>query len=147
VSARDPEKKDLDKRVRSLTILTAKMEIPTCLTPFFDSMHPLPQVGDLQSIECYFAFLFSLNYVLFDALFFEFFCRTTNFRFLALIFPRKDPSMLNLALLIPKPLRLVIIRTGMKPKVLRREVTPLCRLLQLSLKLKVLRRNRNTRKT
>jgi hypothetical protein len=76
--------------------------------------------------------------VLFDALFLEFFCRTTNFWFLALIFLRKDASAPNLSLLIPKPLRLVIIRTGMKPKVLWREVTPLCRLLLPSLKLKVL---------
>jgi hypothetical protein len=35
VSAKDPEKKDLDKRVRSLTILTAKMEIPACTAAFF----------------------------------------------------------------------------------------------------------------
>jgi hypothetical protein len=61
VSARDPKKKDLDKRVRSLTILTAKMEILACLAPFFDSTHPLPQVRDLQSIECYFALLFILE--------------------------------------------------------------------------------------
>jgi hypothetical protein len=80
-------------------------------------------------------------------LFFEFFCRTTNFWFLVLLFLRKDPSMLNLPLLTPKPLRLVIIRTGMKPRVLLREVTPLCRLLPPSLKLKVLRRNRNSWKT
>jgi hypothetical protein len=76
-------------------------------------------------------------------LFFEFFCRTTNFWFLALIFLRKDPSTLYLPLLIPKPPRLVITRTGMNPKVLWREVTPLCRLLPPSLKLKVLRRNEN----
>jgi hypothetical protein len=44
VSANDPEKKDLDKRVRSLTILTAKMEIPACTAAFFDSTHPLPEV-------------------------------------------------------------------------------------------------------
>jgi hypothetical protein len=44
VSAQDPEKKDLDKRVRSLTILTAHMEIPTCTAAFFDSTHPLPEV-------------------------------------------------------------------------------------------------------
>jgi hypothetical protein len=47
VSVWDPEKKDLDKRVRSLTVLTAKMEIPTCVAPFFDSTHPLPEVRDL----------------------------------------------------------------------------------------------------
>jgi hypothetical protein len=42
VSARDLEEKDLDKRVRSLTTLTAKMEIFACVSPFFDSTHPLP---------------------------------------------------------------------------------------------------------
>jgi hypothetical protein len=42
VSARDPEEKDLDERVGSLTILTTKMEIPACASPFFDSTHPLP---------------------------------------------------------------------------------------------------------
>jgi hypothetical protein len=51
VSSRDPEKKDLGKRVRSLTTLTAKIEIPACLAPFFDSTHPLPQVHNLQSEE------------------------------------------------------------------------------------------------
>jgi hypothetical protein len=44
VSARNPEKKDLGKRVRSLTVLTAKMEIPTCVASFFDSTHRLPEV-------------------------------------------------------------------------------------------------------
>jgi hypothetical protein len=44
VSTQDPEKKDLDKRVRSLTILTAPMEIPACTAAFFDSTHPLPAV-------------------------------------------------------------------------------------------------------
>jgi hypothetical protein len=58
VSSRDPEKKDLNKRVTSLTIHTAKMEIPACLARFFDSMHPLPQVRDLQSEEI-FCFLVS----------------------------------------------------------------------------------------
>jgi hypothetical protein len=47
VSALDPEKKDLDKRVRSLTTLTAQMEIPACTATFFDSTHPLPEVGIL----------------------------------------------------------------------------------------------------
>jgi hypothetical protein len=64
VSARDPEKKDLDKKVRSLTILTAKMEIPACLAPLFDSTHPLPQVRDLQSEEKFHFLVSSLYYVL-----------------------------------------------------------------------------------
>jgi hypothetical protein len=54
VSARDPEEKVLDKRVRSLTTLTAKMEIPACISPFFDSAHPLPEVRNLYSEFFYF---------------------------------------------------------------------------------------------
>jgi hypothetical protein len=44
VSAKDLEKKDLDKRVRSLTIRTVKMEIPACTAAFFNSTDPLPEV-------------------------------------------------------------------------------------------------------
>jgi hypothetical protein len=44
VPAKDPEKKDLNKRVRSLTILTAQMEILAYMAAFFDSTHPLPEV-------------------------------------------------------------------------------------------------------
>jgi hypothetical protein len=44
VSDQDPEKKDLDKQVRSLTTLTAQMEILACTAAFFDSNHPLPEV-------------------------------------------------------------------------------------------------------
>jgi hypothetical protein len=36
VSSKDPEKKDLDKRVRSLTTLTTKIEVPACLATAFD---------------------------------------------------------------------------------------------------------------
>jgi hypothetical protein len=58
VSSRDPKKKDLDKRVRSLTTLTAKIEVPACLATVFDSTHPLPQVRDLQSEEIFHSLLF-----------------------------------------------------------------------------------------
>jgi hypothetical protein len=44
VSKQDPEKKDLDKRVRSLTTLTKEKEIPALTADFFDSAHPLPKV-------------------------------------------------------------------------------------------------------
>jgi hypothetical protein len=44
VSKQDPEKKDLDKRVRSLTTLTKEKEIPALAADFFDSTHPLPEV-------------------------------------------------------------------------------------------------------
>jgi hypothetical protein len=39
------------------------MEIPACVSPFFDSTHSLPQVRDLQSVECYFTLLFILSSV------------------------------------------------------------------------------------
>jgi hypothetical protein len=64
-------------------------------------------------------------------------CRTTNSWFHALLFPRKDPSMVKSPLLTLKPPRLVRTRMGMEPRVLWREVTPLCRLPSSSLKLKV----------
>jgi hypothetical protein len=44
VSPKDPEKKDLNKRVRSLTTLTVKLAVPACLAVPFDSTHPLPKV-------------------------------------------------------------------------------------------------------
>jgi hypothetical protein len=40
VSKQDPEKKDLDKRVRSLTTLMKEKEIPALTADFFDSAHP-----------------------------------------------------------------------------------------------------------
>jgi hypothetical protein len=51
VSPTNPKKKDLEKRVRSLTTLTAKMVVPACLAVPFDSTHPLPKVLDLQPEE------------------------------------------------------------------------------------------------
>jgi hypothetical protein len=38
------EKKDLDKRVRALTILTKEDEIPDLTASYFDAQHPLPKV-------------------------------------------------------------------------------------------------------
>jgi hypothetical protein len=47
VSQKDPELKDLEKRVRSLTTLTAKKTVPACLVVPFDATHPLLKVLDL----------------------------------------------------------------------------------------------------
>jgi hypothetical protein len=44
VSKEDIDKKDLDKRVRSLTTLTKDHDIPAFAADFFDSEHPLPSV-------------------------------------------------------------------------------------------------------
>jgi hypothetical protein len=44
VSPKDPEVKNLEKRVRSLTALTAKMVVPACLAVPYDATHPLPKV-------------------------------------------------------------------------------------------------------
>jgi hypothetical protein len=40
----DIDKKDLDKRVRSLTTLSKDHDIPALATDFFESEHPLPSV-------------------------------------------------------------------------------------------------------
>jgi hypothetical protein len=44
VSEEDIDKKDLDKRVRSLTTLTKDHDIPALAANFFDSERPLPLV-------------------------------------------------------------------------------------------------------
>jgi hypothetical protein len=44
VSEEDIDKKDIDKRVRSLTTLTKDHDIPELAADFFDSEHPLPSV-------------------------------------------------------------------------------------------------------
>jgi hypothetical protein len=44
VSEEDIDKKDLDKRVRSLTTLTKDHDIPALAADFFDSERPLPSV-------------------------------------------------------------------------------------------------------
>jgi hypothetical protein len=49
VADQDPEKKNLNKRVRSLTTLITQMEIPACTAAFFDSDHPLPTVCVTQN--------------------------------------------------------------------------------------------------
>jgi hypothetical protein len=63
VSPKDPEKKDLGKRVRSLTTLTAKIAVPACLATAFDSTHRLPKVHDLQPEEMLCSLSFS-HYIL-----------------------------------------------------------------------------------
>jgi hypothetical protein len=44
VSEEDIDKKDLDKRVRSLTTLTKDHDIPALVADFFNSERPLPSV-------------------------------------------------------------------------------------------------------
>jgi hypothetical protein len=51
VSQKDLERKDLEKRVRSLTTLTAKKVVPAFLEVSFDSRHPLPEVLAIQPEE------------------------------------------------------------------------------------------------
>jgi hypothetical protein len=139
VSAKDPEKKDLDKRIRFLTILTAKMEILACRATFFDSTHPLPEVCVLQPEIFYFSAT-SLYYMLLT------FCLLNplqGHQFLTSRppLPKEGPLTLNLPLLNLKPPRLVIIKMGMKSKVLW------CHLLLLNLRLKLQRRSGSAWKT
>jgi hypothetical protein len=50
--------KDLKKRVRSMTKLTAKNEVLVCLATPFDAIHPLPKVPDFFDLHKYSALLF-----------------------------------------------------------------------------------------
>jgi hypothetical protein len=60
VSSQDPEKKDVNKLVRSLTTLTKEKEIPTLIANFFDSGHPLPKVCVLITRKFWLLFSCSL---------------------------------------------------------------------------------------
>jgi hypothetical protein len=136
------EKKDLEKRVRSLNNLTAKMVVPACLAIPFDSTYPLPKVLDLQPEE---NILFSMQPWLSIADTLCLPCYRVTVSYLHVLpFPKTCLLLLKLLLLTLKPPRLSRIRTGMEPKVLWRGLTPLCHLPQLSLKTKVQTRRGNT---
>jgi hypothetical protein len=51
------EKKDVDKRVRSLTKLTKDHAVADLTAAYFDSVHPLPEVCILCSLVVKFHFL------------------------------------------------------------------------------------------
>jgi hypothetical protein len=46
VSKKNPMIKELEKRVRSMTMLFAKKVLPACVVPF-DAKNPLPEVLDI----------------------------------------------------------------------------------------------------
>jgi hypothetical protein len=130
VSPKDPEKKDLDKRVRSLTTLTTKLAVPACLAAAFDSTHTLPQVPDLQPEKILYSPSFS-NYVLLKV------CTCIVLGspisgFTSSSSQGRGPSLLKSLLLTLNPPRLLRIWTVMEPKVLWRRMTPLCLLPQLN---------------
>jgi hypothetical protein len=60
VSTQDPEKKDLGKRVRSLTTLTAQMETPALIAAFFTLLIPCPRYVSYNSkkLSLFFVFLY-----------------------------------------------------------------------------------------
>jgi hypothetical protein len=78
VSDQDLEKKGLDKRVRSLTTLTAQHEIPTLTAAFFDSARPLPTVCALSLDSIDYCSLFSCVVLLISFLR-MLFCRLIKF--------------------------------------------------------------------
>jgi hypothetical protein len=51
------EKKDVDKRVRSLTKLTKDHAVADLTADYFDSVHPLPEVCFLSLLVAEFCFL------------------------------------------------------------------------------------------
>jgi hypothetical protein len=85
---------------------------------YFDSVHPLPEVR---------IFVFTCYRILFASTCFSlplysadlFMCRVTNSLFHALLFQRQGPFRLIWPRLYLKPLRLMIIRTEMMPKIRR----------------------------
>jgi hypothetical protein len=138
VFKQDPEKKDVEKLVWSLTTLTKQKEIPTLTANFFDSGHPLPKVCGLIT-QKKFDFLFSLFFVDLCVMSssYYFFLRTTNSWFLTLLSPKGENSRLILLLVTLKPPRLMSAREEMMPWILKKVVALLRRLLLPSLRIKV----------
>jgi hypothetical protein len=78
VSAKDPEKKDLDKRVRSLTILTAQMEIPACTAAFSTPLTPYQRYASYNP-KVLTSLVISILHVVHYSCSLNSLCRTTNF--------------------------------------------------------------------
>jgi hypothetical protein len=79
-------KKDVDKRVRSLTKLTKEHSVADLTANYFDSVHPLPEVYILASTLCQTFLGFNLHYSLPLHSADLFICRVTNSWFLVLLF-------------------------------------------------------------
>jgi hypothetical protein len=82
------EKKDIDKRVRSLTKLTKDHAVADLTADYFDSVHPLPEVCILVFTCC--LILFASTYVILClcTLLTLFICKVTNSLFRTLLFQR-----------------------------------------------------------
>jgi hypothetical protein len=129
------EKKDLDKRVRALTILTKEDEIPDLTASYFDAQHPLPAV--------YFTVFYSPCFYLIIS------CLVTLglFSFQDHRHLVSRPPLLEggggifqmcLFLRPPKPPRLRTAKMGMKAKIRWRGPAQRCHLLLCFLKILVL---------
>jgi hypothetical protein len=81
------EKKDVDKRVRSLTKLTKDHAVADLTADYFDSVHPLSEVCIFVFICC--RFLLASTYICLCALLTYFICRVTNSLFCTLLFQRQ----------------------------------------------------------
>jgi hypothetical protein len=84
----DIDKKDLDKRVRSLTTLTKDHDIPALAADFFDSERPLPSVRAFSLHRFYSPC--SCNVATLLIVLWLYFCRAINSLFLVLLCPSKD---------------------------------------------------------
>jgi hypothetical protein len=89
------EKKDVDKRVRSLTKLTKEHAVADLAADFFDSVHPVPEVCIFASTFCQTLLGFNLRYSLSLHSADLFIYRVTNSWFLVLLFQRQGPFLLT----------------------------------------------------
>jgi hypothetical protein len=89
------EKKDVNKRVRSLTKLTKEHSVANLTVDYFDSVHPLPEVYILASTFCQTLLGFNLRYSLPLPSADSFICRVINSWFLILLFQRQGPFLLT----------------------------------------------------
>jgi hypothetical protein len=118
------EKKDLDKRVRALTILTKEDDIPDLTASYFDAQHPLPTV-------CYTIFYSSCFSLIIICLVILGLFSFQDHRLLVSRPPLLEAGAIQMSLFLrpPKPQRLGIAKMGTKAKIRWKGPAQRCHLL------------------
>jgi hypothetical protein len=83
------EKKDVDRRVRSLTKLTKDHAVADLTADYIDSVHPLPEVHLFLFMYCQISLALSCAFLCLSPSVDLLVCRSTNSSFRALLFQRQ----------------------------------------------------------
>jgi hypothetical protein len=138
VSKKDPTMKELEKRVRSMTMLTTKKLVPTCLAVPFDAKNPLREVSVFNPNK-YSVPLIFVGFLLLIFLFLAFIRLVIGSSFFGFTSPLLEEVSLVIEIVsfdpeAPRPLK---VKAGMRAKILQKEPTQLSHLPLLILKTKI----------